>query len=219
MSEPKLTGQEIRYMLVVDYLSLPFEFRDFRDTMAKNGFELAPVRNLPPPPARIIYSGEMGRKKGTLVFADSEAGQIGVASKTLTETCTSFNDLIKIIDEEIGVNLLNKVKYFEISAHYSLDTGKNPLNQISKVQNKEIIENLAKIIGQEVTMSSIRLTKKGASVNEGNWLDIAIEPGSVYENKYHIGVIFRDSDKEKTENFVKDLEPNILKMIKIIEAE
>ena len=217
-TEPKLITQEARYLLYVNRMILPVEFRELSAALAKNGFELAIIRNLPPPPNRIIYSGEIGRKKETIVVADSEAGEIGVVSKSLAESSTSFNDLIKIINDEIGVNLYEHVKFFEIVAHYKLDTGKIPLKEIPKAENKQFIAKFSEIIGQSLSTYSIRLSKKDSSINQNDWIDIAIEPDMVYENNYHIGVIFRDLDKSKTETFVKNLESNLVKMVKTIEA-
>lgn len=82
VSEPKLVTQEARYLLFVGQMVLPVEFRELRAALAKNGFELGVVRNLPPPPSRLIFSGEIARKKETTIIADSEAGQIGVVSKS-----------------------------------------------------------------------------------------------------------------------------------------
>lgn len=218
VSEPKLVTQEARYLLFVNQMVLPVEFRELRAALAKNGFELGVVRNLPPPPSRLIFSGEIARKKDTVIIADSEAGQIGVVSKSLIDATNSFNDLIKIVKEEIGVNLSDKVKYFEIVAHYKLDTGKTPLKEIQKAENKEFVSKVAAILGENLSTYSIRLAKKDSSSNEIDWIDIAFEPDMVYENNYHAGIVFRNPNKDKTETFVKDLESNILKILKLIEA-
>lgn len=93
-----------------------------------------------------------------------------------------------------------------------------PLKQIQKAENKEFVSKVSEIIGENLSTYSIRLAKKDSGSNEINWIDIAIEPDMVYENNYHIGVVFRNPDKEKTETFVKDLESNIIKISKLIEA-
>ena len=197
---------------------LPVEFRELRAALAKNGFELGAVRNLPPPPSRLIFSGEIARKKETVVIADSEAGQIGIVGKSISEASVAFDEIIKILKEEIGVNLLDKVKYFEIVTHYKLDTGKKPLEEIKKAENKTFVSKVSDVIGEQLSTYSIRLAKKDATSNDYNWIDLAIEPDMVYENNYHIGMIYRNPNKEKTEKIVKDLELNISKIVKLIEA-
>lgn len=216
MNAPKLITQEARYFITLDFL--PLDFRDFRRALAKSGYELSIVRNLPPPPTRIIFSGEMARKKETLISADSEAGQIGVISRTMEEAHTSFDELIKLIADEIGVDLHARAKNYEISAHYRLATGKTPLKEIPKAENKEFITKFSGIMGENLSTFSIRLARKDSNINQGDWIDIAIEPDLVYEDYYHLGIVFRNSNREKTETFVKDLETNLLKLIELIEA-
>jgi len=215
----KLATQEARYLLTLDYSVLPLDFRDLRQALAKNGYELTPVRNLPPPPTRISFSGEIGRKKDAIVTADSEAGEIGVISRSLSEALASFDELSKLVAEEIGINLYSRVKNYHVMAHYKLDSGKLPLQEIPKTENKEFVKKLSQIMHEDLLSSSIRLAKKDSSMNQGgDWIDIAIEPDLVYENRYHIGVVFRNSNREKTETFVRDLEANLLKMIEQVEA-
>jgi hypothetical protein len=217
-TEPKLITQEARYLMNMNYLILPLDFRDFRQALAKNGFELALVRNLPPPPTRISFSGEIARKKDTVIIADSEASEIGVISRSLGEASASFGDLLKIVTEEIGVDLSEKAKSYKIIVHYKLNTGKIPLKEIPKAENKEFVNKFSEIMGEGLSSFSIRLAKKDSSINKGDWLDIAIEPDLIYENYYHIGVVYRNSNKEKTEAFAKDLETNLMKLINHIEA-
>lgn len=216
MSAPKLITQEARYFMLLDYLLL--DFRDLRQALAKNGYELVAVRNLPPPPTRIMFSGEIARKKETVISADSEAGQIGVIGRTLEEVRTSFNDLMKLIAEEIGIDLHTKVKNYEVSVHYRLNSGKVPLKEIPNAENKDFVRKFSEVMGENLSSFSIRLAKKDSSIYQGDWIDIAIEPDLVYENYYHVGVVFRNSNREKTETFVKDLETNVLKLIDLIEA-
>ena len=72
---------------------------------------------------------------------------------------------------------------------------------------------------EDLSFSSIRLAGKDSSMNQGgDWIDIAIEPDTVYENRYHLGVVFRNSNKEKIETFVRGLETNLLKLVELIEA-
>ena len=127
---------------------------------------------------------------------------IGVASKSLSEGSVALNDLVKIISDEIMVNLYEKVKYFEIQAHYKLNTGKTPLKECQN-RDKEFIGKFSEILGESLSTFSIRLAKKDSRINQGDWIDVAIEPDMTYESNYHIGVVCRNSDKAKTETFVK----------------
>jgi hypothetical protein len=167
-TEPKLITQEARYLITMDYLILPLDFRDFRQALAKNGYELALVRNLPPPPTRISFSGEIARKKETAVIADSEAGEIGVISRSLGEASASFGDLLKLVKEEIGVDLNEKARSYQIIVHYKLNTGKVPLKEIPKAENKEFVNKFSEILGESLSSFSIRLAKSTYSVIVSN---------------------------------------------------
>jgi hypothetical protein len=196
---------------------LPLDFRDIRFVLAKNGYELLPVRNLPPPPMQITYSGEIARFKENMVFANSEAGEIGVISRSVSDAYSSFGDLLKVLASEIGVNLRENVKYYEAILHCRVETGKKPAKEIAKAENKEFVNKFSEVLGENLSSLSIRLGKKDSSAKQRDWLDIAIDPDPIYDGMYHIGMIFRNPDQEKTETFVKNLENNLLKMIQLIE--
>ncbi|MFH0896838.1 MAG: hypothetical protein V1850_02160 [Candidatus Bathyarchaeota archaeon] len=213
----KLLTQEARYLLIQNNF-LPIDLRDFLNVLAKNGYQLTTIRNLPSPPNRIAFSGEMARKQETIVITDSETGEIGVVSRSLEEARTSFGELIKLIKEEIGVDLTENVKNYQINVHYRLKTGNMPYKEIPKIENKEFINKFNEIIGQNLSSFSIRLAKKDSSAKKDNWVDIAIEPDVVYEDYYHIGVVYKNPSKDKTETFVKNLETNLMKLIELIEV-
>ena len=214
---PRLITQEARYSLSVNDMILPLDFRDIRFALAKNGYELLPVRNMPPPPTQISYSGEIARFKETVVFANSEAGEIGVISRSVGDAFSSFGDLLKVLASEIGVNLGEKVKYYEAVLHCRAETGKKPTEEIAKAENKEFVSKFSEVLGENLSYLSVRLGKKDSSAKQRDWLDIAIDPDPIYDGMYHIGVIFRNPDQEKTETFVKKLENNLLKLIQLIE--
>ena len=216
-SAVKLITQEARYQLTIEY-SLPLDLRDFRQALVKNGYELVAVRNLPPPPTRIGFSGEIARKKETVIFADSEAGEIGVVSRSIGEADASFAELMKLVREEIGVDLPEKAKYFQINGHYRLNTGNSPLKEIPKPENEGLIKKVGEIIGEELSSYAIRLARKDSNPNQNNWIDLAIEPDSVYGDCYHVGVVYRNPDKKRIDAFVRDLEMNVKKLIELVEA-
>lgn len=217
-ASPKLITQEARCSLLVDYYLLPLDFRDFRYALVKNGYEISPLRNLPPPPTQISYSGEIARFKETVVFANSESGEIGVTAKSVIDAYSSLGDLLKIIASEIGVDLTQKAKYYEVILHSRIETGKDPIKEISKTENKEYIDKFSKVVGDPLSSLSLRVGKKNCDRNKGDWLDIAIEPDPVYENKYHVGVFFTNPARDKTETFVKSLESNLISLVQLIEA-
>jgi len=149
---------------------LPLDFRDVRFALAKNGYELLPVRNLPPPPTQISYSGDIARFKETVGFANSEPGEMGVISRSVSDAYSSFGDLLKVLASEIGVNLREKVKYYEAILHCRVETGKKPTTEIAKAENKEFVNKFSEVLGENLSNLSIRLGKKDSSQSNENGL-------------------------------------------------
>jgi hypothetical protein len=97
VKSPKMMTQEVRYGVQLSHLIFPVDFRDLRFALAKNGYELSPVRELPPAPTRISFGGEIARKSETTIIADSEAGEIGVVGKSLQQAVACFGDLANVV--------------------------------------------------------------------------------------------------------------------------
>ena len=214
----ELITQEARYGVCLNHIIFPITFRELRNALAKNGYEISPIRiDLPSPPTRIAFSGEIARKEETSVRLNVENSNIGTVGRSLTEVTESFKELVKLVKTELGVNLHENVRFYQCNIHYNMETKKKPCNEIAKVENKEYFEKFAKVLGENLSSFSVRLVPRNMSPNQEEWLDIAIEPDVVNEKRYHIGVVFRNPDRETTENFVSKLENNLLNLIGIIE--
>lgn len=217
--EPKVMTQEARCGVRLNYLVFPIDFRELRHALAKNGYELSPIRaTIPPAPTRIRFGGDIARKEETTIAFETDSGEVSVAGRSLQKVKAAFEELADVLNIELGINLYENVKFYWYVAHYKVDTGKTPRSEIAKVENKDYFARLGQVLGEDVSLSSLRLAPKNASPNQDRWLDIAIEPDALNEKLYHVGVVFRNPDKGKTETFVRDLENNLLKLVRIIEA-
>lgn len=217
-NELKILTQEARFRVRLNYVIFPIDFRELVNVLAKNGYELIDVKQLPPPPTRIGFSGELARKEETTVTVETGSCEIGVISRSVQKAKSSFDDLAKIIDSELSISLHKNVRFYACVVHYRIDTGKMPHKEIPKTQNKEYIEKFSQVLGEKLSSFSIRVAPKGLIPNADNWFDIAMEPDIINEKIYHVGVVFRNSDRDKTETFVKDLESKLMKLIEVIEA-
>ena len=218
-SQTKMITQDARYGVQLDYVIFPIDIRELRRALAKNGYELSPVERLPPPPTRVSFTGDVARKAETTVTVESDRGEIGVIGGSLQEAKDAFEELTRVIDSELGLSLYENVGYHWFVVHYKVDTGRVPHNGITKAENKDYIAQFSRILGEDLSSFSIRLAPKDAIPNQENWFDIAIEPDILRKNWYHVGVVFRNPDRGKTETFVRDLENKILRLIKVIEAQ
>ena len=216
-NQPKIKTQEARYGVQLDYVIFPIDVRELRRVLAKNGYELSRVEHMPSPPSRVSFSGEVARKAETSVILDSDSGEIGVIGASLQQVKDSFEELAGIVGAELDTTLHKNVGYYWCIAHYKINTGKVPLSQIAKAENKEYITRFSRILKKDLASFSVRLAPKNARINEPSWFDIAIEPDILNESVYHVGVVFREPSKNETETFVRNLENDILKLIQAIE--
>lgn len=217
-NQAKIITQDARYGVQLNYVIFPIDLRELRRALAKNGYELPDVGQIPPPPTRIKFDGDIARKAETTVMAESASGEIGVAGRSLQEATDSFEELTRIIDSELGISLQENVKFYWCIAHYRINTGKIPRDEIAKAENKDYITRFNEILGKSLSSFSIRLALKDAIPNQKSWFDIAIEPDVINEKFYHVGVVFRNPDRGETETFVRDVENTLLRLIRIIEA-
>jgi len=216
--QPKVMTQEARYGVRLNYVLFPIDFRELRHALAKNGYELSSVGSIPSPPSRLRFGGDVARKGEITVIVESDSGEIGVVGRSLQEAKDSFEELANVIESELGIILYENVRFYWYIVHYKIETGKTPRKEIAKTDNKDYLARFNKVLGEDLSLFSIRLAPKDAIPNRESWFDIAIEPAILNENLYHVGVVFRDPDKGKTETFVRDLENIILKLLKVIEA-
>ena len=217
-NQPKVMTEEARCGVRLNYVIFPIDFKELRHALAKNGYELSSVGRLPAAPTRVSFGGDIARKEETTVIAESDSGRIGVVGRSLQEVKASFEELANIIDSELGISLHENVRFYWYIVHYKIDTGKTPCNEIPKTENKDYIARFSQILGEDLSLFSIRLAPKDAIPNRESWFDIAIEPDVMREKLYHAGVVFRSPNRDKTERFVRDLENTLLKLIAVIEA-
>jgi hypothetical protein len=174
---------------------------------------------MPITPSRIRYSGGIARKGETAVYADSDTGEIGVMGRSLQEMYSSFEDLVKIVGTELGVNLHDNVKFYWAITASKISSSKVPRQVLAKVANKEYVDRFSKIIGTDLSSFTIRLGTKGANPNREDWFEISIEPDLINDRFYYVGSVFRKRIKNDAETFVKSFEGNSLNLIRLIEAE
>ena len=219
VSDVKLQALESTCRVRLAHVIFPLEFRDLRDVLARNGYELVALPGpIPPAPTRIVYTGEIARKEQYTVHIDSSAGLVGVNGRSMTATYNAFEELSKIVMDNFGVSLGNNVHYHEIIAHYNARTGKNAILQIGRqFEDSALIHGLGKVLGKTTSMYSIRLAPKGDVPNQEEWYDISIDPDVLKPETYHVGIIFRSPRKEEIASFAINLEETIGELLRTIE--
>lgn len=212
---------EVDYSVRLGYVIFPLDFRDLMDALVRNGYELpTPTRPLPPRPTRVGGTGTIARKGEYEVRVNTDMGVIGIHGKSLDATMDAFEELCKVISNELHLDLEKNVRLYMINAHYNLDTGKNPCDQIARVTGENpYFAKFDEILGRQISLFSIRLMPKGKIPNQEEWFDISIEPDILKVGTYYIHLIFRNPDKKKSMNFIKSLEKTLIKLVEAIEGE
>lgn len=219
--QPNVLSREARFLVRLKHVLFPIDFRDIRKALARNAYELIPIRGpIPGRPARISWEGPVARKGESVVSLDTSVGLIGVSHKTIEEAKKGFEELTKIIQKDLGINLHSNVWYYELSTHFNLETKTPPSHRIAKITDgNPYFSKFAKVLGREVSMFSVRLTPSNTIPNQENWFDITIEQDVLLANAYHIGVMFRNQKRSEIKKFSTNLEKNILRLIDVIEAK
>jgi len=221
VSDIKITSQEFRYGVRLKYVLFPIDIRDIREVLAKNGFELSSIRGLiPTRPFTVDFSGDVGRKGEATVYMDTSHGTLAVYGKSNKDVIEAFEQVSKIIRNELGFDLHSNVWYYEISTHYAVKTGSSPILNISRiVGDNPHFAKINSILGEEVASFSLRLSPKDRLPNDENWFDISIEQDLLLAEVYHVGILFRNSSQESTKNFVLTLDDKIINLVNLIEGK
>lgn len=219
-SNIKISLQEFRYSLRSRYVIFPIDIRDFRDLLAKNGYELSPIRGqIPGRPLRIAFSGDIARKGENIVYMDTSEGTIGISGKSEKDAIEAFENITEIILSNLGFDLNTNAWFYEIVAHYIVRTSSSPLSGISKIiESNPISPKISAIIGEKTGSFSLRLSPKNSLPNSENWYDISIEQDVLLPEAYHVGVVFRNSNRKKVKNFASSVEIKIAELVKLIEG-
>jgi len=220
-SDTKRTLQESRYYTRLKYTIFPIDLRDFREILAKNGYELTAMRGfIPTRPLRVSFDGDVARKGEITVYMDTPEGLVGIYGKSNREVIESFDELSRIFKDEMGFDLDSSIWYREIDVHYLVRTGSSPITNISRVaEDNPHFSKFTEIIGEETSSFSLRLSPKNVIPNSENWFDITIEQDILLAEAYHIGIVYRNVDPQKVRNFALSIDDKITSLVDLVEGK
>jgi len=216
----RLQTLSFRFSLRLNDVLFPIDARELADALTEAGYATPP--QIPPAKARmrIGFGGEIARKNGTVIDGNSDRGVLGVTAKSYDSASKCYDELKAIINDNLKINIEERSRFFEIIAEYKFESVKNPLESISKeFSETRILKDISDIFEHKTSMYSLRLASEGKIPNQEEWLDITIEPDIIKPDSiYNITVIFRSRQKTKVENFGKELEARLQKVIDAIES-
>ncbi|GAI92315.1 unnamed protein product, partial [marine sediment metagenome] len=137
----------------------------------------------------------------------------------LESSYKSLKDFIRIINENLGVNLSENISFQEIISSFSCSSEKNPIENISKVfDDCKMITKLNRILKDEVSLSTLTIVPKGFTPHQKNWFSITIQPDNMNPSRYNIRVIFRNEDISVFEEFGENMISYLANIIQEIES-
>jgi len=218
-AEANLRINRFRFSTRLNYLIFPIDGRTLAEALERAGFTVPKI--LPAPPrARIGFSGEMGRKGDLVLDGNSETQVLGVTAKSYESAMNGFAELKEAVSTCSGVDLDQEGRFYEIIVEFEINSAKSPLGSVEQVfRENQLLKNAGSILGEDVSLFTVRLVSKGKVPNQEEWLDVTLEPDILMPTKkYLVSVIFRSKDKSKVQAFGSDVDQKLVKLIGAIEG-
>jgi hypothetical protein len=130
-----------------------------------------------------------------------------------------MDSLESLLKKEFDLDSSGLAQYYEFLASLSTRARKNPLTSwYCHFAQLPMIKTTSEVIGTEVAPFGVRLTPKGETPNQPNWLEIRIEPLVQSATDHHnIEVVFRRSRREEVFDFVRRFEDIVRALLSLVE--
>ena len=218
----KFRNTTIRFSLRFNYILFPFDVIELVKQLAKTGYKIT----IPPPPKitpkniRLTAKGRIAQKGDTEIELNDERGILAATSSSPELAIKCMNEVLQLMKNNLKVNLDEMAFFYELIGSFDIETDKNPLEIIAKInENEEYIDQFSKVLGENISNYTLRLVPRGQVPNQTEWFDVTIEPDVIEATStYRTQIIFRSKEKIKVENFTQNLMRNITGIINIIEG-
>ncbi len=206
----------VRCSVRLNYILTPINVYELFDALKEADYEIT-APSLPPrpphAPMNISFSGPFAKKDETIFDGNTDRAFFGALNNAFDLSYASLNDLMRIIHEELGVDLSKNISFYEIQSSLSCSSRKNPIEEISGVfDDCTIISKINGILKEETSLYNLKIVPRGAVPNQSNWFEITIEPDNVNPARFNIRVIFRNENPLVFEEFGNNM-LNFLDMI------
>ena len=201
----------VRLTVTLKPVIFPIDFRELVEALKKKRYE--PIAEFPSPGVggRVGGSGTIAKRGEIAVTADSQRRFIGVDARSIGNALSAFEEILELIQRELWLDVHGQASYYEIIVRMRVQGHTNPAVAISRFfQKLEGIGELDSIIGEPVSLFTIRLIPKDKLPSDEEWFDIRIEPDmSLPETAYVIEAVYRKSTWSQVENFAETVESKI----------
>jgi hypothetical protein len=220
-AERKFKNMEARLSIRTNCVLPPFDTTDLIESLAGAGYARATPATPPRPHRgiRFTFAGPIARKGAVIIDVNDERGILGATSPIPALATQGLNEVLQTVKAKLKVDLESMAMFYEFIGNLEVETQPNPLERIGQISDKvKAFEAFGRIIGEEVSLFSLRLTPKNKVPNQTEWFDITIEPDPIQTaSKYAISAVYRSGDKHKVEKFAEEFLPKITGILNAIE--
>jgi len=215
-------NMSIRFSIRMSCVLAPFDTAELIDLLMRAGYtRIAPQTPMGRQPGiRFTFTGSIARKGEIIIDVNDERGVLGATSPLPALTIQGLNELLQIVKTNLKADPESMAAFYELIGHVEVETQLNPLEKIGQVFEKsKAIEEFSKILGEDVSLFSLRLAPKGEIPNQTEWFDITIEPHLIQTTStYSIAAVYRSRDKSKVQKFTEEFLSRITEILNVIEA-
>lgn len=211
----------IRFSIRFNYVLFPFDTVELISILMKSGY--APTA--PPPPAapprgiRFTITGTIARKGEILIDINDDRGILSATSPSPALSINGLNEVLQLIRTNLNVDLEKQASFYELIGHTALETDRHPFEKIGNIiKGNKIIEKLGEVLGEDVSLFTLKLAPRGHVPNQTEWFDLTIEPDIIKTSTYNISAVFRSHEKSEVQKFTEEFMPNVSKLIVVIES-
>jgi len=196
------------------YLNLfLFDPLDFLNALSKKGYMPLAKLSSKPFKGKIGVAGPIAKKSSIIVDINTEKGIIGLLSPDISMVLEEFNEIEKVIEEDLMINL--RPYFYEVLVEIEIFSEDDPLRIFKNIsRNIELIRKISDILNHDSQVFGIRICSANSVPDSPNWFDIEIIPAIEKPSKaYHVYIVFRNTDKNKIYDFCSNLEYKVKELI------
>jgi hypothetical protein len=189
----------------------PIDFVELAQALKKKQYNI----QIDLPPAgigrRVGGTGIIAKKGDVSVVADSERRYVGVDGRSPNDALSSFEELTQILKDELWVDVHTQSAHYEVIIRLNALSRGNPTAAIAKFYNNlEGTKAFESIIGEPISLFTLRLVPKGKLPNGREWFDIKLEPDvSRPEHAFVVEIVYRKTSYTHVKKFISTVDQKI----------
>jgi len=204
----------IRMSTRTSFVFYPIDSNDFAQILRTKGYiinEISPSIG----PIRLEIPGQLAEKDGNQVILDTNMQILAVDGQNPKAILSIFNELEKIIKEDMKIEYNDNVKFYETFVDCHIYTEKNPRKIIEDLSKKdEIAEAFTEILKIPVSPFTLRYASKNSLPNGPEWIDVRLEPFVKRADKiYSFNLVYRSVDGENVKIILESVEDIIKRLV------